>query len=179
MLYQQRVNKEVERLTHQTAVALSKVLVHKLPGVMSWFARKSPNVLQQYALQRSLNYAFQKNSAAGELDFFNDKHLTIAITDIDLEFTLTYRARTLLVSATRPHVDVRFAASSYDLLLIATQKLDPDMLFFQRRLEMSGDTELGLGIKNLLASIELPQQVNVRLARALLQFADMVEQYRI
>lgn len=183
MLYQQRVNKEVERLTQKSAQLLSQKLakkwVHNIPGVMNWLARKAPAVVQQLALQRALNYTFKKNSAAGELDFFNGKHLTVAITDIDVEFTLTYRARALLVSTVRPHVDVRFAASSYDLLLIATQKLDPDMLFFQRRLEMSGDTELGLGIKNLLASIELQQQVNVRLARALLQFADMVEQYRI
>ena len=145
---------------------------------MSWLARRAPNGLQQYVLQRALNYAFKKNSLEGELDFFNGKYLTVAITDIAVEFNVTYRARRLVVSAVNPHADVRFAASSYDLLLIATQKLDPDMLFFQRRLAMSGDTELGLGIKNLLASIELTQQVNVRLARALLQFAGMVERYR-
>ena len=74
--------------------------------------------------------------------------------------------------------DLRFSASSHDLLLIATQKLDPDMLFFQRRLEMNGDTELGLGIKNLLASIELNTQLPPRIAAAVQQIAGYVARYR-
>ena len=51
--------------------------------------------------------------------------------------------------------DVSFSANGDDLLLIAGRKEDPDTLFFQRRLKIEGDTELGLEVKNLIDAIEL------------------------
>ena len=49
---------------------------------------------------------------------------------------------------------VTFSAKSAELLLVAAAKEDPDTLFFQRKLSIEGDTELGLEVKNLLLSIE-------------------------
>jgi predicted lipid carrier protein YhbT len=43
---------------------------------------------------------------------------------------------------------------------LAERKQDPDQLFFQRRLVIEGDTELGLALKNLLDSLEW--QINLR-----------------
>ena len=40
------------------------------------------------------------------------------------------------------------------LKTLAERRQDPDQLFFQRRLVIEGDTELGLGLKNLLDSLE-------------------------
>ncbi|CCG96496.1 conserved hypothetical protein, putative sterol carrier domain, SCP (fragment) [Marinobacter nauticus ATCC 49840] len=37
---------------------------------------------------------------------------------------------------------------------LAERKQDPDQLFFQRRLVIEGDTELGLALKNLLDSLD-------------------------
>ena len=54
-------------------------------------------------------------------------------------------------------VDVTFTARAADLLLLATRRADPDMLFFDRRLVIEGDTETGLLLKNLLDAIELPR----------------------
>lgn len=51
--------------------------------------------------------------------------------------------------------DVSFSASGDDLLLIAGRKQDPDTLFFQRRLKIEGDTELGLELKNLIDAIDI------------------------
>ena len=44
-----------------------------------------------------------------------------------------------------------------DLILVAGRKEDPDTLFFQRRLSIEGDTELGLEVKNLMDNIEFEQ----------------------
>ena len=52
-------------------------------------------------------------------------------------------------------MDVSFEAQLNDLILIAGRKEDPDSLFFQRRLRIEGDTELGLEVKNLMDSIDL------------------------
>ena len=43
--------------------------------------------------------------------------------------------------------DVSFSGNANDLVLIAARKEDPDTLFFQRRLRIEGDTELGLYVK--------------------------------
>jgi predicted lipid carrier protein YhbT len=38
--------------------------------------------------------------------------------------------------------------------MLATRRADPDTLFFQRRIRVEGDTELGLGIKNTMDSMD-------------------------
>lgn len=170
MLYQQRVN--------QGVAALAQKMVPHLPRAIAWAARAVPDRLQQLALARSLNYALRESIAAGELDFFCNKLLNICVKDIAVQFSVRYCNHKLVVADAQPEPDLRFSASSYDLLLVATQKLDPDMLFFQRRLEMNGDTELGLGIKNLLASIELNTQLPPRIGAAVQQIAGYVARYR-
>ncbi|MDZ7871346.1 MAG: SCP2 sterol-binding domain-containing protein [Rheinheimera sp.] len=50
--------------------------------------------------------------------------------------------------------EVLFRANSTELLLLLSQQVDPDTLFFQRRLTILGDTELGLQLKNLLDTLE-------------------------
>ena len=67
-----------------------------------------------------------------------------------------------------------FAASLNDLILIAGRKEDPDSLFFQRRLRIEGDTELGLELKNLLDSIDLDLLPGL-LKRALCDLATFVQ----
>ena len=49
---------------------------------------------------------------------------------------------------------VLFRANSTELLLLLTQQADPDTLFFQRRLSITGDTELALQLKNYLDTLE-------------------------
>ena len=39
-------------------------------------------------------------------------------------------------------------------VLLATRHADPDTLFFQRRLRVEGDTELGLAIKNTMDGMD-------------------------
>lgn len=51
---------------------------------------------------------------------------------------------------------------------------DPDMLFFQRRLVVEGDTELGLAVKNLLGAIE-PDAVPAILRKGLQPLAAVTE----
>jgi len=50
---------------------------------------------------------------------------------------------------------VTFRASAGDLARLALRLDDPDTLFFDRRLRIEGDTDLGLRIKNMLDAIEI------------------------
>jgi predicted lipid carrier protein YhbT len=58
------------------------------------------------------------------------------------------------VSASHAAADVLIEGSCGDLLLLASQREDPDSLFFSRRLRLQGDTELGLHLKNFLDAQE-------------------------
>jgi len=70
--------------------------------------------------------------------------------------------------------DVAFRGNLNDLVLIAGRKEDPDTLFFQRRLSIEGDTELGLEVKNLMDSVDL-QSLPKPLQTLLNQLADFVQ----
>ena len=52
--------------------------------------------------------------------------------------------------------DATISAGTRDFLLLALRKEDPDTLFFDRRLVIEGDTELGLIVKNALDRVEPP-----------------------
>lgn len=53
------------------------------------------------------------------------------------------------------HADVTFTASARDFLHLALRLEDPDTLFFNRRLRIEGNTDLGLTVKNMLDAVEL------------------------
>jgi predicted lipid carrier protein YhbT len=56
----------------------------------------------------------------------------------------------------RTEPDVTITAGSREFLLLALRKEDPDTLFFDRRLSIEGDTELGLIVKNALDRVNPP-----------------------
>ena len=58
--------------------------------------------------------------------------------------------------------------SALDLLLLASRLEDADTLFFHRRLELTGDVELGLAVRNLLDQLpwdSLPLGLRIALNR--------------
>ena len=142
MLYQQRVIQGVAR---------------RWPNIGRQLVRTTPAIIQQQLIKKLLNKLLHKPLHQHELDFFTGKTLNLQITDIGLQLGISLADNKLQVGDTHNTADVRLAASSEDLLLIATQAVDVDRLFFQRRLQMSGDTELGLAIKNLLACQDLSE----------------------
>ncbi len=70
--------------------------------------------------------------------------------------------------------DVSFSGNANDFILIAARREDPDTLFFQRRLRIEGNTELGLHVKNLMDSIELESMPSI-LRFGLLRLAEFIK----
>ncbi len=62
-----------------------------------------------------------------------------------------------LLAADGPAPDLTFRATLSAYLQLLARQEDPDTLFFQRRLVIEGDTELGLLVKNLLDAVEWPR----------------------
>ncbi|HEN3817805.1 TPA: SCP2 domain-containing protein [Klebsiella pneumoniae] len=148
-------------------------LVHFGPSLMSVPVKLAPFALKRQVLEQVLSWQFRQALAEGELEFLEGRWLSIHVRDIGLLWYTSVVDGRLVVSQ-QADADVSFSADASDLLMIAARKQDPDTLFFQRRLVIEGDTELGLYVKNLMAAIEL-EQMPKALRVMLLQLADFVE----
>ncbi|QGW00636.1 SCP2 domain-containing protein [Klebsiella pneumoniae] len=148
-------------------------LVHFGPSLMSVPVKLAPFALKRQVLEQVLGWQFRRALAEGELEFLEGRWLSIHVRDIGLLWYTSVVDGRLVVSQ-QADADVSFSADASDLLMIAARKQDPDTLFFQRRLVIEGDTELGLYVKNLMDAIEL-EQMPKALRVMLLQLADFVE----
>ena len=148
-------------------------LVHFGPSLMSVPVKLAPFALKRQVLEQVLSWQFRQALAEGELEFLEGRWLSIHVRDIGLLWYTSVVDGRRVVSQ-QADADVSFSADASDLLMIAARKQDPDTLFFQRRLVIEGDTELGLYVKNLMDAIEL-EQMPKALRVMLLQLADFVE----
>ncbi|MBZ6701370.1 SCP2 domain-containing protein [Klebsiella pneumoniae] len=148
-------------------------LVHFGPSLMSVPVKLAPFALKRQVLEQVLGWQFRQALAEGELEFLEGRWLSIHVRDIGLLWYTSVVDGRLVVSQ-QADADVSFSADASELLMIAARKQDPDTLFFQRRLVIEGDTELGLYVKNLMDAIEL-EQMPKALRVMLLQLADFVE----
>ena len=97
---------------------------------------------------------FKEALEDGDFEFLEDKWLKVAIKDWNLAWYISYQDENLVVAEKLVQEDVSFSGNLNDLVLIAGRKEDPDTLFFQRRLSIEGDTELGLEV-SLMDSVDL------------------------
>lgn len=115
-----------------------------------------PSFIINRPLSSAANHIFSIPIAEGDFDFLHSRCLKIHVTDIDFSVYISFDGQQLIATSPR-HFDVEFQGSSKAFLHLASRQEDPDTLFFQRSLMIEGDTELGLGIKNLLDSLETEQ----------------------
>ena len=132
---------------------LQHKLVNNVPALLTMPLQFLPFSVQQKCLCKVINAMFKEAISDGDLNFLKGKWLKVNIQDLGLSWCLTFD-NTLIVEHKILQPDVTFSGNINDLILIAGRKEDPDTLFFQRRLVIEGDTELGLEIKNLLDNIE-------------------------
>ena len=113
-----------------------------------------PRALRTRPIQRAVNILFASHIESGELDFLAERDVVVRIVDADLDFTLNLIDDRLLVGRPADIADLTIEGTIYTFLQLATRNEDSDTLFFRRQLKMSGDTELGLYVKNFLEGIE-------------------------
>ncbi|EGA68551.1 hypothetical protein VISI1226_20161 [Vibrio sinaloensis DSM 21326] len=114
-----------------------------------------PQSVQKKALLEGLKTVFKEALEDGDFEFLEDKWLKVEVKDMQLSWYISYQDEKLVVADQPVQEDVAFSGNLNDLVLIAGRKEDPDTLFFQRRLSIEGDTELGLEVKNLMDSVDL------------------------
>jgi len=103
-----------------------------------------------------LNVALAKRLAPDVTQMLSGKKLRLRVTDAQWAFDFEWKKGRFVACQNTDSADLTISASAHDLVLLARRQEDPDTLFFNRRLAMEGDTELGLLVKNTIDAIELP-----------------------
>ncbi|WP_428623481.1 ubiquinone anaerobic biosynthesis accessory factor UbiT [Sedimenticola sp.] len=130
-----------------------------LPAPLALPLSLVPGKTYSQVMARLLNKLFGPELADGELDFLEGKIMRVDVVDAKLHFSITLSQGVLAAADTKCPHDLSIEGSIYDFLLLATRREDADTLFFNRRLRLGGDTELGLYVKNFLDALELDDRI--------------------
>lgn len=148
---------------------LARTLLRRFPPPARWapLIRRWPPAWQGRLLEAAVTHLLAQPLRAGQLDFMQGRRLGIEVSDLGLHWVLALQGEHL--RATQEPAEATVRGEATDLLLLASRLEDADTLFFQRRLELTGDTELGLTARNLLDRLpweEVPLAVRILLNRA-------------
>ncbi|CUA86192.1 ubiquinone anaerobic biosynthesis accessory factor UbiT [Pseudidiomarina woesei] len=141
-------------------------------GVM---VRITPKVILEQILSASLNQFLQAEIKQQRFSFLPKQWVRIEVPDLAFHFSVTLNDQGRLKASLTPQpAAVTMRGNSASLLLMISGKVDPDTLFFKRKLMIKGDTELGLEVKNLLDTIELEGRLPKPLFRVTQATADAI-----
>ncbi|KAF1693123.1 ubiquinone anaerobic biosynthesis accessory factor UbiT [Pseudoxanthomonas koreensis] len=155
------------RLSLSPAAAGNRLL-RLLPPPRRWkpLLSRLPRASHEPLAERALGRALASLDA-DTLAIVHDRRLGISVDDLGLEWVFTWNGERL--RACREPAEATVRGSATDLALLASRLEDADTLFFQRRLVLTGDTELGLTVRNLLDRLpweDLPLGLRVLLHRS-------------
>lgn len=139
---------------------------HTVFPLFSPVIRKSqqytPLRLQQKLIAKALNFTFAGPLAADEFDCLNGRQIGIDVTDLHYKVVISLNSEGRFTVNKDAEAETWIRGELLSFYRLIQQQEDPDTLFFQRRLLLEGDTELGLTIKNILDGLdwdELPHNV--------------------
>lgn len=135
-----------------------RIPAFELPPILASVGASLPQWPHSLALAAALNAAGRLGVIdPAEFELLEDRVVRIRVLDTGTMATVSRRGGTFRAESASANADLVFSASAAAYLQMITRQEDPDTLFFNRRLLIEGDTELGLTVKNLLDRIELPR----------------------
>lgn len=138
-------------LMEQALAVLREYLPSPAPALGAIDGR-IPVPFKQLAAEAPLNRLFAQAIREGEFEDFEGRRIRLEMNGGQPGITLGFWAGRLRVIDGPGEATIRGSLAAFKTL--AERRQDPDQLFFQRRLIIEGDTELGLALKNLLDSLE-------------------------
>jgi len=105
-------------------------------------------------LAAAFNLAFGRGGFAS-LEPLRGKIIALRITDAGLGFTFSVGCEGFVACRSSEPPAVTISAAMSEFVQLALRRVDPDTLFFSRRLTIEGNTELGLLLKNRLDALDI------------------------
>jgi predicted lipid carrier protein YhbT len=130
--------------------------VFVLPDPVGSVLSRLPAYPGSFLLVAALNRVLAQQLPDDVRQYLVGKKLRIHVRDARLTFDFTCTGSRFAACKRQDETDLTISASAQDFLCLAQRQEDPDTLFFNRRLSMEGDTELGLIVKNSIDALELP-----------------------
>lgn len=137
-----------------------------LPAPLARLGNKLPQLPPTLALVTGLNLALDRLIPRAPLEMLTGKRFTIRVKDAGMTLRFGYNGRSFHPVFDAAAADLTISARARDFIALLAREEDPDTLFFNRRLLMEGDTDLGLLVKNTLDGVDLPRFDPARLAPA-------------
>lgn len=115
-----------------------------------------PKSLQCIGLGSFLAFELERDPSIRErLREIDGKTFLFEATDIDKRFYMTIKDGKVTI---RPHYagtpDVTMRGETAVLAGLMLNRVDPDTVFFSRKLQITGSTDIALWFKNILASLQ-------------------------
>lgn len=128
-----------------------------LPSLVTRLGHGLPQLPPSLALIGVLNLALGRILPREPLTPLLGKRFVIRVSDAGMRLRFGYGPNGFRPSFDATPADLTITARTRDFLALLTREEDADTLFFNRRLQMEGETDLGLLVKNTLDAIELPR----------------------
>ncbi len=129
--------------------------MHLFPSLLAKPLSLIPCRVHATVISNVLNQVLAGQIVDGDLEFMTGRHLQVEVMDTGIRFDISFDGRRLQSVSSGNSPDLVFRGNLHDFLLLVTRREDSDTLFFQRRLKIEGDTDMGLEIKNFLDAIEI------------------------
>lgn len=125
-----------------------------IPPVVSRIVGALPSFPASFAFCAAGNLALWPSLRALDWRELHGRRFCVRVSDLGLRFYFGIGPRGFIPEVAHS-ADVTFTASAADFVRLGLRQEDPDTLFFNRRLLIEGDTELGLRVKNMLDGVEV------------------------
>jgi len=109
-----------------------------------------PSPMLRFGLGQAVGTVLAAPLSAGALDDLAGRRLGVEVTDLGLSWVIEVGQRRLEVLPPPAEAEATVRGEVTDLMLLVSRQEDADTLFFHRRLQLTGDVELGLLVRNLL-----------------------------
>ncbi|WP_416189988.1 ubiquinone anaerobic biosynthesis accessory factor UbiT [Neisseria sp. CCUG17229] len=127
-----------------------------LPQWLGKLVGKLPAKPPRFILVTALNTMLAKELLPADMSLFAGRKFEIDVLDAGVKIRFSANEEKFIANAFEGTPDLRLAANGVDFMRMIMREEDPDTLFFKRKLQIEGDTELGLITKNLLDSVDWP-----------------------
>ena len=125
-----------------------------LPAWVAHIGRKLPALPPRLVLVHTLNHMLRRGLLPADMNKFAGRHFQLDVLDLGISIRFSANRQQFTSEDYPGKPDLRLAANSIDYLHMILREEDPDTLFFNRKLQIEGDTALGLTTKNLLDCVD-------------------------
>ena len=141
-------------MNHRLMPKLSSLLA---PNNLGKLATKVPLRFNQKLVEFFLNKAFEEQIEDGDFEFLQGEELLIEFIDAKIFVGISFADNQLVCSyfdSVAINSTATLSINTYDAIQLIEQEIDPDTLFFQRKLKIRGNTELAHQAKNTIDTLD-------------------------